>query len=118
MAMKPVETVDAYLAAQPEAARAILARVRATIRKAMPNAEERISYNIPAYRLNNRNVLYFAGFKEHFSIYPIGAELLEAMGDGIKPYIASKGTLRFSLTKKPPLSLIRRIAQFRHSISR
>lgn len=98
-------TVDDYFAAQPK----ILGRVRAAIRKAMPDAEETISYNIPAYKIDGRAVLYLAGWKEHFSIYPIGA----AFGEEIKPYIAGKGTLKFPFAEKVPIALIARIAKFR-----
>jgi uncharacterized protein YdhG (YjbR/CyaY superfamily) len=113
VARNPIATVNEYMAAQPEPARAVLERVRASIRKAMPMAEEKISYNIPCYRQGNRNLLYFAGFKEHCSLYPVDRLLLEQFGDEIAPYVAGKGTLRFSLGKKPPLGLIGRIARFR-----
>lgn len=103
------ETVEDYLAAQPPATRKILEKVRAAIRKAMPGAAETISYNILAYKIDGRAVLYLAGWKEHLSIYPVGA----AFGDEIKPYIAGKGTLKFPLCAKIPVSLIARIAKFR-----
>ncbi|MBM3764712.1 MAG: DUF1801 domain-containing protein [Acidobacteria bacterium] len=102
--------IDNYFAAQPK----ILGRVRAAIRKAMPEAEETISYNIPTYKIGGRAVLYLAGWKEHFSIYPIGA----AFGDEIKPYIAGKGTLKFPFARKAPITLIARIAKFRAAEAR
>lgn len=98
-------TADDYFAAQPK----ILEQIRAAIRKAMPGAVETISYNIPTYKINGRAVLYLAGWKEHISIYPIGA----AFGDEIEPYIAGKGTLKFPLSQKVPIALIARIAKFR-----
>ena len=64
------KSVDEYIASQPQAARGLLKRVRSTIRKAVPEAEEMISYQIPAYKLHGRPVLYFAGWKEHYSLYP------------------------------------------------
>jgi len=63
-------TVDEYIAAQPEAVQPILECVRRTIRKALPRAEEVISYKMPAYKLHGGIVLYFAGWKQHYSIYP------------------------------------------------
>jgi len=102
--------IDDYFAAQPK----ILGRVRAAIRKAMPDAEETISYNIPTYKIGGRAVLYLAGWKEHFSIYPISA----AFGDEVKPYVAGKGTLQFPLTEKAPIALISRIAKFRATEAR
>ncbi len=67
MAKTAYPSVDAYLAVQPEPARAALALVRQAIRRAIPSAEECISYQIPAYKINGRAVLYFAGWKKHFS---------------------------------------------------
>ncbi len=107
-------TADEYFAAQPEATRKILEEARAAIRKAMPEAKETISYKIPAYKIDGRAVLYLAGWKEHISIYPIGA----AFGEEIKPYIAGKGTLKFPLAKKVPITLIARIAKFRAAEAR
>lgn len=113
MAKTDFQSVDEYLAAQPAAVRAVLARVRSTIRKAVPRAEERISYQMPAYKVDGTWMLGFAGWKEHFSLYAFGAAMLEAFGDELKPYAASKGTLRFPLSERVPLGLIGRIAKFR-----
>ena len=106
-------SVDDYIASQPPSAQPILQRVRSAIRKALPAAEEVISYQIPAYRLHGGVVIYFAGFKEHFSIYPATAPLIKAMKDDLAPYeYNNKGTIRFPLAK-PPVGLIGRIAKFR-----
>jgi len=75
------KSADAFFAAQPEATRKLLEKVRAAIRKAMLDAVETISYNIPPYKSDGRAVLYLAGWKEHISIYPVGA----VFGDDIKP---------------------------------
>lgn len=113
MAKTDFQSVDEYLAAQPEAAQAILRRVRAAIRKALPDAEERISYQIPAYKLHGGTVLYFAGWKEHFSLYPASAALVAAFGDELAPFVVSKGTIRFPLSQPVPVKLVERIAKFR-----
>ena len=68
--MMMAKTVDEYIASQPDAARSVLERVRSTIRKALPAADEVISYQIPAFKLHGRVVIYFAGWKQHYSIYP------------------------------------------------
>jgi uncharacterized protein YdhG (YjbR/CyaY superfamily) len=68
MAKGAFGTVDAYLAAQPEGARSVLNRVRSVIQKAVPRAEETISYNIPAYQLSGRTVIFFAGWKKHYAV--------------------------------------------------
>ena len=113
MAKTDFRTVDEYLASQPPAVRAVLEQVRSTIRKAVPRAEERMSYQMPAYKVDGTWVLGFAGWKEHFSLYPFGASMLEAFGDEVARYTASKGTLRFPLSERVPLGLIGRIAKFR-----
>jgi uncharacterized protein YdhG (YjbR/CyaY superfamily) len=70
MAKTDFKSVDRYIAAQPESVQGLLERVRSTIRKALPGAEEVISYKIPAYKLHGVPVLYFAGWRQHYSLYP------------------------------------------------
>ena len=106
-------SVPAYIAAQPRPARAALRRVRSAIRKALPRAEEAISYGIPAYRVDGRVVVYFAGFKEHYSLYPAGPRLVAAFRDELAPYeYNNKGTIRFPLDAPVPERLVRRLATF------
>jgi uncharacterized protein YdhG (YjbR/CyaY superfamily) len=106
-------SVSEYIAAQPKAAQAALRRVREAIRKAVPSAEESISYQIPAYRLAGEVMIYFAGWKAHYSLYPTTAPLVEAFGDALSGYEMSKGTIRFPLDEPVPVRLIARIARFR-----
>ena len=107
-------TVAEYIAVQPPKARGALRKVRGAIRKALPKAEEVISYQIPAYRLNGRVVIYFAGWKEHYSIYPAQRRLVAAFKDRLAPYeVNNKGTIRFSLAEPVPVELIAAIARFR-----
>jgi uncharacterized protein YdhG (YjbR/CyaY superfamily) len=113
MAKTNFKSVDEYLATKPVAVQRTLGRMRRIIRKALPGAEEVISYQIPAYRLNGRVVIYFAGWTEHVSIYPVTGPLVEALGERVKPYVASKGTLRFPLSKPIPERLIARVATLR-----
>jgi uncharacterized protein YdhG (YjbR/CyaY superfamily) len=88
--------------------------VRSTIRKAVPEAEEVISYQIPAYKLHGRPVLYFAGWKQHYSLYPSTAQLIAAFKDDLAPYeFNDKGTIRFPISQPVPVGLIGRIAKFR-----
>lgn len=107
------KNVDEYIAAQPEAGQAVLGTVRSAIRQALPKAEEVISYKIPAYKLHGGVVLYFAGWKQHYSLYPAGDRLVAAFKDELTPYKISKGTIRFPLGKPVPVKLIERIAKFR-----
>jgi uncharacterized protein YdhG (YjbR/CyaY superfamily) len=113
MAKTDFQSVEEYIATQPEASQPVLQRVRSAIRKAIPAAEEAISYQIPAYKLNGRAVLYFAGWKRHFSLYPVTDPLLAAFSDELARYEISKGTIRFPLSEPVPAKLIERIAKFR-----
>ena len=105
--------VTAYIAGFPAPARAALTRVRGVIRRAVPAAEEMISYQIPAYKLHGRPVLFFAAWKEHYSLYPSNARLVAAFKDQLSQYEISKGTIRFPLSDGVPVTLIERIAKFR-----
>ncbi|HXM42703.1 MAG TPA: DUF1801 domain-containing protein [Bryobacteraceae bacterium] len=113
MPMANFKSVDEYIASQPEAVQAILVRLRAAIRKAVPRAEETISYKIPAYKLLNQPVLYFAGWKRHYSLYPANERVVAAFQDDLTPYEVDKGTIRFPLFQPVPVNLIGRIAKFR-----
>jgi uncharacterized protein YdhG (YjbR/CyaY superfamily) len=113
MAKISYKSVDEYIAAQPEVAQGALRRVRSIIRKAMPAAEEVISYQIPAYRLHGGVVIYFAGWREHYSLYPLNDPLLTAFKEELASYKLSKGTIRFPLSGPVPVKLIERLARFR-----
>lgn len=113
MAKTDYKSVEEYIASQPKPAQAALKRVRSAIRKAVPGADEVISYQIPAYKLSGAAVIYFAGWKEHYSLYPASAELVEAFGADLAPYELSKGTIRFPLSQPVPVQLIEHIAKFR-----
>jgi uncharacterized protein YdhG (YjbR/CyaY superfamily) len=106
------KSVGEYIAAHPDDTQAILRRVRSTIRKAVPGAEEVISYQIPTYKLNGGYVVYFAGWKRHFSLYPATTRLVAAFKDDLAPYEVNKGTIRFPLSQPVPVRLIARIAKF------
>lgn len=107
------KSVDEYIAAQPEPVAARLRDLRKVIRKALPKAEETISYKMPAYRVNGRIALYFAGWKEHYALYPAGGLVADAFREALAPYEISKGTIRFQLSKPVPVRLIADIARFR-----
>lgn len=106
-------SVKEYIASKPENVRSVLRRVQTTIRKAVPGGEETISYQIPVYKLNGVPVLYFAGWKQHYSLYPAGEALVTAFEDDLERYDLSKGTIRFPLSEPVPVDLIGRIAKFR-----
>jgi uncharacterized protein YdhG (YjbR/CyaY superfamily) len=113
MAKAGFKSVDEYIATHPEDVQAILQRVRITIRKAVPGAEELISYQIPTYKLHGSPVLYFAGWKQHYSLHPATDRVVEAFKDDLAPYKVNKDTIRFPLSQPVPVKLIERIAKLR-----
>jgi uncharacterized protein YdhG (YjbR/CyaY superfamily) len=112
--MKPTHlTIDNYIDAQAPSAREPLHRVRAAIRKAVPAADESISYNMPTWKLNGERLLYCAAWKRHYSLYPATKRLLESFGNDLAPCEINKSTLKFPLDQPVPAQLIARIAKFR-----
>jgi uncharacterized protein YdhG (YjbR/CyaY superfamily) len=113
MARTDFKSVNEYIASKPRDVRGTLTRVRRTIRKAVPAAEDVIAYQIPSYKLNGVPMLYFAGWKQHYSFYPANDALVAAFKDELTRYELSKGTIRFPLSEPVPVTLIERIAKFR-----
>ena len=113
MANTNFKSVDEYIASRPVASREILERVRSAIRKAVPHAAEVISYQMPAYKIPAGTVLFFAGWKQHYSLYPAIGGLVEAFQKDLARYKISKGTIRFPLSEPVPVKLIERLAKFR-----
>lgn len=113
MKTAPPKNVAAYIARFPRPVQAALKRVRSIIRNAVPGADEVISYQIPAYKLHGRPVLYFAAWKQHYSVYPSNSRLVAAFEDKLARYEISKGTIRFPLSEPVPAKLIDGIAKFR-----
>src|SRR5688572_12471801 len=113
MAKTDFKSVTEYIASKPKDVQALLKRVRGAIRKGVPAAEEGISYQIPAYKLNSVPVVYFAGWQKHFSLYPVTDALVAAFKEDLTGYKISKGTVRFPYSEPVPVDLIERIARFR-----
>jgi uncharacterized protein YdhG (YjbR/CyaY superfamily) len=113
-AQRSPRSIDEYIAGFPQPVQAVLERVRSTIRKAVPGAEEAIAYQMPAFKLNGRGVLCFAGWKQHYSLYGSTDPLVAAFKDELAPYeVNGKGTIRFPLLEPVPVKLIAGIAKFR-----
>jgi uncharacterized protein YdhG (YjbR/CyaY superfamily) len=112
MATIKANNIDDYIAGFPEETQKVLELLRTTIRKAIPNGEEAISYAIPAFTRKGRYVIYFAGYKNHVSVYPAprGNEVFKKE---LSAYKGGKGTVQFPLDKPLPLKLITRIVKFR-----
>ena len=109
--MAPAKTVDEYLKPFPPAVRSMLDKLRQTIKAAAPEAEEVISYMMPAYKQNGV-LLYFGGYSTHIGFYPTSSGI-EAFQKELSAYDSSKGTVRFPIDKPLPLGLIRKIVKFR-----
>ena len=111
--MKSVKTgnIDEYIEGFPEDIQSLLETMRATIRKAAPEAEETIKYGIPTFTLKG-NLVHFGGYKNHIGFYPAPAGI-EKFKKELSKYEGSKGTIRFSIDKPLPLALISRIVKFR-----
>lgn len=105
-------TVDEYLGAQPVVAQAALQKVRDTIHITLPGVDERISYQIPTFSLDGKDLLFVAAWKRFLSVYPVG-EVGESLEQEISPYRAAKATLRFPLAKPIPLETIAKVVRHR-----
>jgi uncharacterized protein YdhG (YjbR/CyaY superfamily) len=111
VARADVNLVDAYIAKQPGEVQPVLQRVRRIIRRVLPDADETISYQIPTYKLQGQYVVYFAGWRQHWSLYPVTGAARSALGSELAPYEFSKGTVRFSLADPVPVKLVERIVR-------
>jgi uncharacterized protein YdhG (YjbR/CyaY superfamily) len=107
------KSVDEYIAGQPEKVRPMLEQVRAAIRSTVPEAVEGIGYRMPGYKLQGKPMLYFAGFKEHYSLFAASGTFFAALEHELSGYELRKGTVHFPLDKPVPVTLIRRIAKLR-----
>jgi uncharacterized protein YdhG (YjbR/CyaY superfamily) len=108
---KAPENIDEYIAAFSPEVQAILEKIRATIKKAAPKAEEKISYQIPTFALHG-NLVHFAAFKQHIGFYPpVRGD--EQLVKEASPYANAKGNLRFPLDQRIPYALITKIVKAR-----
>jgi uncharacterized protein YdhG (YjbR/CyaY superfamily) len=115
MAPKPrikARTIDEYLAGLSDDKRAALQRLRRAIRAAAPKAEECISYQLPAFRLNGVLVA-FGATSNHCAFYPMSSSTVAAYKDELKDYHTSKGTIRFQPDKPLPIALVRKLVKAR-----
>jgi uncharacterized protein YdhG (YjbR/CyaY superfamily) len=105
------QTVDEYISTFPPATKKALKDIRSTIKKAAPDAEEAISYNIPAFRLDGM-LVWYAGYKEHIGLYP-RPDAIKFFEKELTNYKLSKGTIQFPLDQPLPVRLITRIVKYR-----
>jgi uncharacterized protein YdhG (YjbR/CyaY superfamily) len=114
MKTKPAspQNIDDYIADFPADVQEVLQKIRITIKKAAPKAEEAISYKIPTFNLKGQYLIYFAAYKKHIGLYPVPSGD-EEFNEEISIYQAGKGTLRFPLDKPIPYKLISKIVKIR-----
>jgi uncharacterized protein YdhG (YjbR/CyaY superfamily) len=105
--------VRAYLAAQPPKTRAELKKLRAAIRAAAPGAVEVFSYGIPGFRLEGQPLVWYAGWTQHMSLYPIGEAIRREHAADVERYKFAKGTLQFPLDDPPSSTLVKRLVKSR-----
>ena len=106
-------SVEDYLAALPEAPRAALEKLRKTIKAAAPEAAETISYQMPAFKLHGRFLVSYAAFKNHCSLFPYSAKVMDLCKAELETYETSKGTIRFPVDRPLPAPVIRKIVKTR-----
>jgi uncharacterized protein YdhG (YjbR/CyaY superfamily) len=111
-------TIDEYLKNTQYDQRRALNKLRQTIRAAVPEAQERISYGIPAFRLNGRSLVFFAAWANHCAFYPGSSVVLKKFRDDLKNFQISKGTIRFSPDKPLPMALVKRLVKARMAENR
>ena len=111
---KTPKGVDGYFAALEPAQRAVLEKLRKTIQAAAPDATEAISYQMPAFKLRGRVLVYYAAFRDHYSLFPASGAVIDQIGE-LQPYVAGKGTLRFTADEPIPARLVRKIVKLRQA---
>ena len=110
MAKTKFQSIDEYIAACPPDSQAYLQEIRKLIRRLVPDAKERISYQMAAFERNGKNIIHFAGWKKHVSLYPVPAGS-EAFERQIAKYVDGKGTVKFLLDEPLPIKLIERVVK-------
>ena len=111
--MTTAGSVDEYLAALPDDRRAVMQRLRDTIRAAAPGAVELISYGMPAFKSHGQFVVSYDAYKKHYSLFPASEAVVEACRDELKPFLAGKGTISFKPDNPLPSELVTKVVQVR-----
>jgi len=109
---KKFKNIDEYIRMFPDNVQVLLEQVRLTVRRAVPEAVETISYRMPAFRLNGKVLVYFAAWEKHIGFYPTPSGT-EAFDKELSHYKRAKGSIQFPMNEPMPLDLIGRIARFR-----
>ena len=109
-----LDPVSLYIAGFPAETAAIMSKIRSIIKNIAPDSAESIAYNMPAYKLNGKPLVYFAGFKSHIGLYALPSSH-KAFADDLAKYKHGKGSVQFPLNKSIPYELIMKMISFRVS---
>lgn len=111
--MAKYNNIDAYIGTFPEDVRKILSELRSVIRNTIPEVKERISYNMPTFVVEDEDIIYFAAWKSHVSLYPFTKEMEEAFTETKDYNTSGKGTIQFPFDKPLPYPLIKKLIEFK-----
>lgn len=109
---KQFKNIDEYINRFPKNVQVILEKMRQTIKETAPEAVETISYQMPTFKLNGKNLVHFAGWKNHIGFYPVPSDI-EAFKKELTPYKNAKGSVQFPIDKPIPYALVKKIVFFR-----
>jgi len=109
---KKYKTIDEYIKTFPKDIQIILEKIRQTIHETAPETVETVSYQMPTFKLNGKNLVHFAAFKEHIGFYPTPSGI-DSFEKELAPYRTGKGTLQFPLDKPIPFNLVKKVVIFR-----
>ena len=111
--MDPRMSVEEYITALPDEQRAALEELRRTIRAAAPEATEAIGYQIPSFRDRDRALVSYAAFKNHCSLFPMSTAVMVTQAEELEPFLAGKGTIRFTPDAPLPATLVEKLVKAR-----
>lgn len=107
------KNVGEYIATLPADAQKLVLKMRKTIKEAAPGAEESMGYGVPSFKLNGKQLVYYAAFRDHLGFYPGSSRAIRAFSKELIGYETAKGTVRFPFGKPVPWNLIKKIVAFR-----
>ena len=111
--MEGPSSVEAYLATLPDGPRAALETIRQTIRTAVPEATEVISYGIPGFKVDGRLLVSYAAFKDHYSFFPMSPAAVEAHREELGEHVTGKGTISFAYGERLPVGVVKKVVKTR-----
>jgi uncharacterized protein YdhG (YjbR/CyaY superfamily) len=111
--MEKPKSVEAYFKGLNGESRAALQKLRETIAAAVPEAEEGISYSMPAFKLGGKGLVCYAAFKDHYSFFPMSKQAIEVNRDELGAHVTGKGTISFDYGERLPVGLVKKVVKAR-----